>query len=47
MFLVLYRPVCFTSGWSCCIGLVCLLGGLLVRVFSGRPPCAGYFRKFS
>ena len=37
----LIQAVVFTSGWSSWIGLVCLLGGLLVRVLSSRPPCAG------
>ena len=46
MFLVLYRPLCFASGWSCCVLSSLYLGGLLVRVFPGLPPCVGYFRKF-
>ena len=43
------RIVCFWAGESVTRSVVISSGCVvcLVRVFSGLPPCAGYFRQFS
>ena len=47
MFMVLYKVFCSTSGYGVMFRHRSCVGGLLVSLFAGLPPCVGYYHSFS